>query len=905
MKTAHPLLIATIALRLLAPSAARGAPNPRSLWPSRRHVAVLVRADTLFAHDKAAGYAFLDSVIAVARERGARGLEGVAQVRRATSRLFLDRRLDEARQVSQSWADEFRDLRDTLSWCHALRNVGAAYLFGERYPQADDAFRRMLDLTAAARLPEAEAYAWIGRSFVAMKDGRMHDAENGYRRALRRAAQYPDARAERTALAGLANVHSQTGRIDEARREYERARDQARAAGDMRNLGDALNDLGSIEFRFGDPGRAAALYREAGAVYRAAGLAGAGFTSRLNEGRCLMSLQRVDEAAALFDSMVTFARSIGARDDEAFALTLLGRARMLQQRPAEAEATLRTAIAQGDSISTQAYADAAQALAWVLRESGRPDESALFSRATLTRLETHLAPDQEAGLLFGLGRAELEAGRPAEALSPLRRSLVLRRTRPGMGQIIVMNTEQALARSFRALAERDSALFHFRLAAEAWERSRTAPNDPDWREAFSGAAAGLFCQYAVLLLDPAAGGSPEQRAAVAFEVLQQFRARALEEQLLGTEGSLTPPRVSLADLRGKVLENGEVFLDVYPSSDTTIVLAIARDRILSATASGLNILTDRLKRLGDLLQSRVEKEDAARGAEDALGAELFGSVADLIHPARRVLLSAGKLDGYPLARLRVPGENRALGEGRELGLVPSATLLAKSRRSAPPGLGAGGFLGLSRVTGPGGVVLAGVRRETRELQARFPKGDYRVNQGQRTLEEMLADVSAHEVLHLSSHTRWSEAAPWRAGFLLGRGDGEEAYLTAPRICRLRGAARLCVLASCSSAGRSVVSESMPPLGAAWLTAGASAVIATLWPVDDEATAGFVGHFYDALQRGQSAGAALTDAQAAIRSTRGREASGYWAGFVLLGDPATRVRLPAPASSKAPAPQPGH
>ncbi|HTO89701.1 MAG TPA: CHAT domain-containing protein, partial [Candidatus Sulfotelmatobacter sp.] len=568
--------------------------------------------------------------------------------------------------------------------------------------------------------------------------------------------------------------------------------------------------------------------------------------------------------------------------------------RVLQQRPAEAEASLRAVIAQADSISFDSYLDATHALCWVMTETGRPDSAARIAGGALDRLDPKLADPARARLLYSLGNAELLAGRPGEALEPLCRASLLQGRGAGLSQISRMRSEEALARGFDALGQRDSALFHFRAATRAWERSRAAPNDPAWREAFAGAAATLFCEYAARLLDPAAGGTPAARAARAFTALQDFRSRALEEQLLGAEARAQVARVRLNELQ-RALADHEVLLDIYPSRDTTVVLAVTRDRILAATTAGAIRLSPRLKRLSELLQSREPggEGDAQRGAEEALGTDLFGGVADLIRPARSALISAGGWDVHPLGELRVPGETRELSRARELGIIPSATLLAASRRAARQAESAG-FLMLARATGPSKSPLDGVKSETRALRARFPHGEFRSNDGDRTLDDMLARVEGREILHVASHTRWNSSAPWRAGFLLGRGDDEEAYLTAARICRLRGAARLCVLASCSSAGQPTVRESMPPLGAAWLAAGAQAVIATLWPVDDAATAEFVAHFYDALERGRSAGGALADAQAATRRTRGREASGYWAGYVLLGDPATHVRLRASA-----------
>jgi hypothetical protein len=61
------------------------------------------------------------------------------------------------------------------------------------------------------------------------------------------------------------------------------------------------------------------------------------------------------------------------------------------------------------------------------------------------------------------------------------------------------------------------------------------------------------------------------------------------------------------------------------------------------------------------------------------------------------------------------------------------------------------------------------------------------------------------------------------------------------------------------------------------------VVATLWPVDDHATARFVAAFYRALTAGRSPAGALVDARRHCRADARTAAPRHWAGFVLIGD----------------------
>ena len=75
-------------------------------------------------------------------------------------------------------------------------------------------------------------------------------------------------------------------------------------------------------------------------------------------------------------------------------------------------------------------------------------------------------------------------------------------------------------------------------------------------------------------------------------------------------------------------------------------------------------------------------------------------------------------------------------------------------------------------------------------------------------------------------------------------------------------------------------DEMVGLVRAFLVAGASRVMASLWPVDDAVTADFMDHFYRALRGGQTSAAALRQAQRAIRAMHPHPL--YWAAFTLYG-----------------------
>ena len=96
-----------------------------------------------------------------------------------------------------------------------------------------------------------------------------------------------------------------------------------------------------------------------------------------------------------------------------------------------------------------------------------------------------------------------------------------------------------------------------------------------------------------------------------------------------------------------------------------------------------------------------------------------------------------------------------------------------------------------------------------------------------------------------------------------------------------------MMSACHSTGEEASRGSgIVGLTRAWLTAGASQVVATLWPVGDESTA-FFGAFYGFLADGMETGrlpaaAALRQAQLSCLRAGGAAAEPRnWAGHVLL------------------------
>ena len=104
------------------------------------------------------------------------------------------------------------------------------------------------------------------------------------------------------------------------------------------------------------------------------------------------------------------------------------------------------------------------------------------------------------------------------------------------------------------------------------------------------------------------------------------------------------------------------------------------------------------------------------------------------------------------------------------------------------------------------------------------------------------------------------------------------------IYNLKLSADLVVLSACNTGlGKDVKGEGLIGLTRGFMYAGAGGVAASLWKVDDDATAELMKNFYEGMfQRGLTPAAALREAQLGMWKQNRWHSPYYWAAFVLQG-----------------------
>ncbi|MEV3993933.1 CHAT domain-containing protein [Streptomyces sp. NPDC049837] len=143
--------------------------------------------------------------------------------------------------------------------------------------------------------------------------------------------------------------------------------------------------------------------------------------------------------------------------------------------------------------------------------------------------------------------------------------------------------------------------------------------------------------------------------------------------------------------------------------------------------------------------------------------------------------------------------------------------------------------------------------------------------------ELTRSARAIDVVHLACHGEFDPEQPMRSGLLLAPDGADDGRLSAADILRLRLPANLVTLSACDTGRNDRRSgDELIGLTRALMYAGASAVVACLWSVDELSTSLVMRGFYQARLSGMNEAAALRQAQLDVRRVTAADVVEYCA-----------------------------
>jgi CHAT domain-containing protein len=152
-----------------------------------------------------------------------------------------------------------------------------------------------------------------------------------------------------------------------------------------------------------------------------------------------------------------------------------------------------------------------------------------------------------------------------------------------------------------------------------------------------------------------------------------------------------------------------------------------------------------------------------------------------------------------------------------------------------------------------------------------------------------SDLQDYRIVHFATHGIINSRHAELSGIVLSlvdqKGKPQNGFLRLYDVYNMNLKADLVVLSACQTAlGRDIKGEGLIGLTRAFMYAGATRVVASLWQADDRGTAVFMSRFYEGLlSKGMSAPAALRSAQVSMYQDKRWQNPRYWAAFTIQGE----------------------
>ena len=810
----------------------------------------------------------------------------------------------------------------------ALRLLGQTHYSLGEYTQARDLYLKALIVQRAAHDKDAEASLLNNIGQVSYVIGTMDDALRYYRQALDIRKSIGSLRGQALSRNSVAQVFVAKGEYQKAIEEYTIALALSQQTSYQRGIARSYDGLGAAAFHQGDPVKAMSFYFKAAEIQKKTtdrGEYGRSLThiALLNRdlGRNRDAIGYVQEALGIFEE-------IGARADRALALNLSAAIYRDLGRSDEALQAAKTAVDVYHEIEIPSEEAASlNLLAIIYMDIGKDARAQPLLQRSLDLRKTVRDRSGEAVTMNSLAQLNARNGRISLALAQNRTVLEIRReVHDETGEAVSLFNLGAM---YERIGDYSQALYFYEQSIDLIEKLRSSPKSETTTSPF-GAEVYMNAILLHLRLN---------QNAKAFDLTERSRARSFlyqignahieayrntDPDLLRSERELrerisASQRRLYASLDPNVRQKEEISLEgmqrdysaalmaikgvspeyhslialsplklkeiqLYLTVETTLIsYFVTPDEVLRFTITSNSMTVDRVsvtkKELREAVQSIYLSKDKMEEACARLSRWLLPSDPRLLRTTV-VLIPHTELQMVPFAALPL-GSNRLLGADHVLSALPSASTLQFLRSQ---GVATGKMLSVAQSHPFGFPLLPDADSEAKQVAAIYGEpAVVDINDSQ-----FVAKVQSSDLVHVVAHGELKLDNPLFSRIVLGASSTTDGSLYLQKILSLNlGRTGLVVLSACETA-RGEVSEGddVTSLSRAFLAAGASTVIASLWQVQDNVAAKLMVPFYKYLRLGMSKGAALAKAQEDVRADFPHPY--YWAGFVLSGDSGSGV-----------------
>jgi CHAT domain-containing protein/tetratricopeptide (TPR) repeat protein len=808
-------------------------------------------------------------------------------------------------------------LEDRFPEASLLSSIGLTYSSTGEYQKALDHHALALSAFQAVGSSWGEATALNNMSLVYDSLGEHRQALAYYNRALTLRRTVGDRSGEAVTLNNIGAAHRALGEHHKALDHYYQALTMSRAVKLQKVESYTLNNIGFVRSSLGDEQTALDYYKQALSVAQAIGDLRGQAIALKNIGSVYVSFG--DGQRALDSYHDSLQHSISSKDRSLEAITryLIARQQFRQYNLIEARSNIETAIEIAESLRTKVvspelrvayfasvqqyydlYIDLLMSLDQLNPDRGHAELALHASERARARTLLEMLAEAHADIRHGVEPALLERERS------LNQSLDAKTER--QSRFLSLNGNK---KEIELLGKEIEQL----LVEDKEVKARIREKSPRYAALTQPRPMTLkeiqleIVDPNTLLLEYALGERHSYLWAVTHDSMFTFQLPKRAEiekaaqrvyQLLSTDDRQAQrqkrPSTSVNSYREAVSALSRILLGPVAAHLQEKCLLIVAQGALSYIPFGALPLPDLPDeptpdaRRPTRLQTLIAKHEIIHLPSVSVLAVLRRETAGRELPPNAVAVVADPVFSKRDVRLRSAIKKRvkAIAEtgGREAGQgvrTDSVSRLALGRSAREVGLG-------------DGRELPRLPHSRQEAQAILSLGhsqgalgalDFDASRETATSPEM----ARYRIVHFATHGILNNEHPELSGLVFSlvdkHGNPRDGFLRLYNIYNLNLEADLVVLSACQTAlGKQINGEGLMGVTRGFMYAGASRVVASLWKVDDAATAELMKKFYsEMIKVGRRPADALRVAQLWMQKQERWRAPYYWAGFILQGE----------------------
>ena len=334
--------------------------------------------------------------------------------------------------------------------------------------------------------------------------------------------------------------------------------------------------------------------------------------------------------------------------------------------------------------------------------------------------------------------------------------------------------------------------------------------------------------------------------------------------------------MGLAQLQAQLRPN-EGVLEFHAIGDQMVVWVVRHDGLQGKTLSlPQEALT---QEVDDFRKSIIERKRDAETRGQALYSKLIGPL-DLTGVQRLYVVPHSSLHYLPFQALH-DGKGYLISRA-SIAIWPSASV--GGQLWTRPATKVSALLAFGNPATAENVPLPGAEREVKEVAELFKQKQIYV---QRDATKLTFKQHANEsaVLHVAAHAEVDDIDPLFSRILLANDGQDRGLLEAREVYQMNlGGVSLVTLSACESGlGKVLKGDEIVGFTRSFLSAGASSMVASLWPVADDSTEALMTRLYQSMGEGADLMDAMRNAQLDVQKKRRFAHPFFWAPFNVIGN----------------------